>query len=612
MERKQRAASLSGIYLAIVALALIAANWLAYGLNARLDATKNERFTLSVGSARLVREGLNEKMLVTLYVTRGLPKTDLFVEDLVDLMKEYEGASNGKLEYVIKEPKTDEERQEAKDAGLQEAAFGEGSETGDQATITRGYMGMVLEYGSEKEVIPMLHPDQTQGLEFWITNKIREIRDRADDMYQRIGVITKEGIKITDSNLVPPQGGQPGPSIKGILEQALPFYKIEEVDLQGGDAEIDPEMRGVVVLQADEEWKDKELARIDQFLMRGDKALLVVAGAVNTKASDATMKADLDLRNLDKLLTGYGIEMKKDVVVDWNAHMRIPVQNQLGKIDWIGAQAVLQLQHDDSAEEDEQTLDNSFAGFFRLDELAFPYPSSLATHPEQQPEAKFKVVARSTPSATLETESVVSLGLDAKWTPKGEPGQRAIAVNVEGKLKSAFGDKAPEGVEIPKESASESRILVISSPMFLANPFARAGNPPPMPPQMQMMGANFGGDPNLQAMAMVYARQYLTATILAFKNLLDWAANDKDLMAVSAKLLGDPNLSYADVSKPDIKPDDSEEVTNRKLEEYRQGRLSLQRRVQWSVTLIPSLLFMGFGIFRWRMRESNRDKVTLD
>ena len=154
-------------------------------------------------------------------------------------------------------------------------------------------------------------------------------------------------------------------------------------------------------------------------------------------------------------------------------------------------------------------------------------------------------------------------------------------------------------------------MLVISSPQFLANPFARAGNPPPMPPQMQMMGANFGGDRTLQAIAGPYARQYLTATILAFKNLLDWMSNDKDLMAVSAKLLGDPNLSYADIPKPDVKPDDSEEVVKSKLEDYRNGRKSLQQKVQWSLTLLPALFFMVFGIARWRLRESNRGNVKV-
>ena len=594
MERKQKAATLSGAVLGVLAVALVLVNMLVYAKGCRYDMTKNERFTLSKGSANLVNKGLQQRLDVTLYVTRGLPKTDLFVEDLINLMGEYEKAAAGKLKYTVIEPKTDEEREQAKEAGLQEAAFGEGSETGDTATISRGYLGIAFEYGTEKDSIPILSPDQSQGLEFWITTKIRAIRDKADKIEAKVGVIVRDGVKLDEANLVPPQGGRPGPNIKGILQQALPFYKIEDVDLQDGEAEIDESLRGVIVLQSDKDWADKELARIDQFLMKGDKSLLVIAGAVNMKASDATMKATLSLRNLDKLVGGYGIEMKKEVILDLSSQMRIPFQNQVGQLEWITAPGVLQLQHDDGADEGEQVLDNSFAGFFRLEELAFPYPSTLVPHPEKQPGAKLQVVARSTEFATVESTDTVNLSLTTKTRPTGDEGRRDIAISVEGTLKSAFAGAAPEGIEIAAESAAPSRVLVISAPQFLANPFARAGNPPPMPPQMAMMGA-MGGDRNLQMIATPYARQYLTATILGFKNLLDWMSGDMDLIAVSAKLLGDPNLTYTDVPKPKIAPDDSEEVATKKVEEYKQGRKVLQQKVQWSLTLIPSLLFCVLG-----------------
>src|SRR5690606_24018138 len=55
MERKQRAATLSWVFLAILAAGLVLVNALGHMTNKRIDATKNEQFTLSQGSARLVR-----------------------------------------------------------------------------------------------------------------------------------------------------------------------------------------------------------------------------------------------------------------------------------------------------------------------------------------------------------------------------------------------------------------------------------------------------------------------------------------------------------------------------------------------------------------------------
>jgi hypothetical protein len=485
-----------------------------------------------------ILQSLREPMTITAYMTGGMSKLDLFIASLRGVLSRYEQAGKGKLKVAVVDPKTAEQKERAREAGLQEVAFGQ-SDSGDVATITRGYMGLLFEYGSEKEAIPVLSPDQTQGLEFWIANKMREIRDRADDRYTRIGVIAKEGIKITDVDLVAPQAGRPGPTIKSILAQALPFYKLEDVDLQDGDAAIDAELRGVVVLQADASWTDKELGRIDQFLMRGEKSLLVIAGAVNMKAADASMKGSLSTRGLERLLGGYGVEMKQAAIFDSGSQVRIPVQDQAGQMVWMTAPGVLELKYDADANDSTQTLDNGFAGFFRLDELAFPFPSVLIPHPDKQPGAKVTVVARSTATSTLETDATLDLKPRADWEPTGKAGQHAIAVTVEGKLKSAFGDQPPAGIDIAKESAKPSRLLVIASPQFLANPFARAGNPPPMPPQMKMMGS-LGGDKTLQMLSMPYAQKYLTATILAFKNQLDWMAGDNRLIACSALLIAPP------------------------------------------------------------------------
>jgi ABC-type uncharacterized transport system involved in gliding motility auxiliary subunit len=611
MERKAKAAAETSVYLAVVAAILVVVNIIAYvAIHKRIDVTRNERFTLSQGSARLIGT-LKSPIQVDAYVTKGLPKLDAFVRDLTDLLKLYQQRGGSKFQYTLIEAKSEEQRQAAKEAGLKDIAFGEGSETGeDQASIAQGYMGLVFKYGSEKEVIPIIQPDRADGLEFWISNKIREIRDKADNIHRKIGVISgKEEIKLTDTNLVPSQGRGQGPSIKGIIDQAFPFYKIEDVDLKDGAEEVKQELDGVIITQPGKDFSDKELRLIDQFLMLGNKSLVVFASAVNLKEGDGSMKGTLSTHGLEKLLAGYGVEMKKDAVLDLQRSIRLPVMTQTGAPAWIRAPAIVQAQHDPRFDDNHQLLDDAFAAFFRADELSFPFPSTLIPHADKQPEAKLKVVARSTPKAWSETSDTVDLKISPSWRPKPPLEQRAIAIAVEGTLRAALG--SGDGVEVPNVSKDKSRVLVISSSGFLTNPFARSGAGTQLGGQFQMMGP-VGGDEQLQMISQPYAQKYLTGTILTFKNTLDWMSGDSDLIAASAKILGEANLTYEGITRPTIDASDDDSSIKKKDEEFRDARKNTQRNVQLTLTLLCPLLFAGFGIFRWRQREGGRANITLD
>jgi hypothetical protein len=613
MEKKARAATETSVFLGIAGAIAVAVNILSFTTHARVDTTKNERFTLSKGSGRLV-SNLKKPITVKAYVTVGLAKLDAFTRDLDDLMKEYERQGGGKFKYEKIIAKTDEQKNEAKEYGLKEAAFGEGSETGeDQASIAQGYMGLVFLYGDEKDNIPMLQPENVQGMEFWISNKIREIRDKADDNHRKVGILGgHDEIKLADANLVASEGGgRGGPSMRSVMEQAFPFYKFEDVDLKNGEAEVDEAIDALVITQPGKDFTDKELRRIDQYVMKGNKGLVVFASAVNMKPSDAKMTATLSTHGLEKLLGGYGVDMKKDAVLDWARSVRVPVPTQAGGTLSIRAPAIIQAQAGGGLDKEHTMLDQSFIGFFRIEELSFPFPSSLVVEKGKQPTAQIDVVARSTPAAWLETGESFDLGLKPDWKPKPPLDQRNIAISVQGKLKSAFGGGNAEGVEIAPEAKQDSRVLVVSSAQFLANPFARAGNGQALEGQMAMMMPAIGGDRGLQMIAGPYAQKYLTATILAFKNTLDWLTGDSDLVATSAKLLGDPNLTYSDVSKPKLEASDDEATIKAKDEAYRNQRKGVQRNVQLTLILLSPLAFAGFGLLRWQSRERKRSQKFL-
>lgn len=625
MDKKQKAATESGALLAIAGAVAVALNVGSFaGGNVRVDATRNERYSLSKGSSNLLKN-MKQPMKVEAYVTKGQPKLDSFVRNLRDMLEEYKNHSGGNFDYSITEPSTDDEKKAAKEAGLQEFAFAEGGESASSMALSQGYMGLVFKYGTEKDVIPQLPPGELTGFEFWLTSKIRELVAKVDDKKNKIGVITgHDELKLSEANLVPARPGQgEGPSVQQIITGRFPYYSVTEVDLKNGDVAIADDLDGVIITQPGKDYTDKELRRIDEFLMRG-KSVAVIASAANVKSGDAQMQATLSTHGLEKLLAGYGVEMKKDVVIDFGFGARVPVRNDMGQI--VGAArmpSVAQLQNDGRFTDNEQILDDAFPGFFRLNPVLFPFPSSLELHTEKQPDiaaAKdgFRFVARTSPRSLLAHEDNVSLrpGEEGKIKKKAQEEKQSfqqygIAAAVEGTFVSAFKGQDKMGVEAPEKSVRPARLLVLSAAQMFANPLARASsapNIPGMPPGMDM-----GGDKDMQRVAMGYAEialQNPPNTLLAFKNTLDWLSGDSDLNASASKLQGDPPLRYESVNKMSME-DQSEDQIRKEQEEMAAKRKGTQRWVEfWLIAMLPAA-FVGFGLWRRQQRLTSRARVNL-
>ncbi|MGA7120646.1 MAG: Gldg family protein [Polyangiaceae bacterium] len=609
MEKRNKTALESGVLIFIVAAILVAVNALsALGVYARKDVTKSERFTLSKGSGNLLRS-MKQELTVDAYVTKGLPKLDAFVRDLRSLLQEYKNAGAGKLEYTIIEAKDEDSKKRAKDAGLIEQPFGEASDTDEKAAVTQGFMGLIFKYGEQQDVIKFLPPDRTDGLEFWISNKIREIRDKGDEIHHKVGVLSgHDEIKLTEDNLTPHNMGKY--AIQQIITQNFPFYSFQDVDLKNGDSEIPDELDGLLITQPGKDLTEKELRRIDQFVMKG-KSLAVFAGAVNVKSGDATMSATLSTHGLDKLLDGYGIALNKDAVIDRRGvHLILPTSGGMAQVDM---PQVLEVQDDPRFSGDEQLVDTSFPALFRVTDIAVPFVSSLTLKADKQPGAKLHVVMRSSPFSVHLTGDSADLKPFQKWAPKLKGLQQqqfAIGAVVEGTLKSAFPEGDKQGVNAPAQSAQPSRVFVLASSQFLSNPLARAGNGPDMGQYGAMM-PGLGGDEQLLMMAGPYAQQFITGTILVFKNTLDWVIGDTDLLAVSAKILSEPNLVYGDVGKLRITPDMSEEQIRKQEEELKAAHKDQQRNIEFLLILGVPAIFAAYGIARWRTRLAAHAHVSL-
>jgi hypothetical protein len=312
-----------------------------------------------------------------------------------------------------------------------------------------------------------------------------------------VGLLTKGGVGF-EGDLIPlTDRNAKHPTVMSVLTEAFPYYRFQPPELDGGRRAVDPRLDGLIVTQPNEVFTRGELEKLDEFLMQGDKTLVVYASAANPRAHDSSLVVPLDLHGLDTWLRGYGIEMHADLVLDLAAPVEFVVVSQDGNQSQILYPPVTMIRPSFG------TLDAQFEPFADLRELVFPFPSSLALSSGKQPaDVHAKVVARSSQHARTETKSPLDLRLRQfrDWKTSTEERTVPLAIALEGRLKSAFSER---------RAARPSRLLVISSGMFLTNPFAHAGNS--VPP-----------DEQLSVLASAYAKQHLTGMILSVKQVIDW------------------------------------------------------------------------------------------
>jgi hypothetical protein len=432
-------------------------------------------------------------VLVDLYVTRGRPDVDRFVDGAERLLHELERQSGGRLHARVIEAEEDDARTKARALGLTEKSLP--LEDDDART---GFVGVAIEYAGERGALAAVPPDTPPArLEVWIDAKLRELRDRAEHREVRVGVLVAQGqATMHDPNLAPPGTPSASSSLQTIVGQELPYVSL--IDLHARREPVDATLDGLLVTQPGVDLMQDELAAIDDFVLSG-KPVAFFVGAADVRAGDATMKATLGgAHGLERLLAGYGVELRADLVVEQ------------GNAAWVitpslGGPTRTKLPFVPAPREQDRTLDTSFPVFFRVAEAPMPFASSLVLHRAAQPDAAMRELARSTPAAVRLGDTPIDPSPLSPWTPAGTAGSVALAAVVQGTLRGAF--------DPSRRSAGRGRVLVVASSEMLLNPFVRAGA---------------YSEPYRSAAAS-YVEHDLAPTVAVFENTLGWMSGDDAL-----------------------------------------------------------------------------------
>lgn len=581
MKKGTRAATESVGFLLIIGGILVVLNVLGTFAWGRIDCTEKRLFSLSDGSERVARS-FNETMSITTYFTEDLPYPFNTTEQQVrDLLAEYEAASGGKIELRFVTVDTDEEKEEAEEAGVRKVSHQ--VIENDNVSIREGYRGMVMTYLDQKEVIPVI--ENTSGLEYRITMKMKEMLGDK----KKVGILS----------------GHDGPTLSEGLSRLGTCAPIYDLEMVSAEEEIDRDLAALLIVEPHTALSQTELERINQFVMRGGN-LGVFGGSMKIEVEGLPQAVPVDT-GLNRLLRPWGAVVEKGIVADAQSG-RAPLRTNIG---------MLPVPHPpvpiisfDEAQSEHPIL-------FRLGQAAFPFTSPVALVGEPPEGVEKTTLARSSEISWLLTGESIGLQprMPREWQQTGEGGPFPVMVAIRGPLPNAFAgpsnmsgaEEASTDIEAP-DKAEDARVLVAGTGFFMRD--------------------------EIMAQAEPGRECELSGPLALALNAIDWLAQDADLIAIRAKNVEEPAIEVPQ-SVRDAE-DEARSAAESALEAAQQGdqaaaeeaveeqRKALERRKEaiaewdrkkalyrWGNMVGIPLLFGVFGLVRWQVRKNRRRNIKL-
>lgn len=286
------------IYIVSLAVFVVFNLLVFYLLPFRLDFSFGQAHTLSKATKNILRK-LDDVVNFKIFISSDLPiRLSGLRTDVVDLIKEYQKESNGKVIIKILDPKKDDSAlNEAKELGVPELQFSQIEK--DKYAVSATYFGMVIQYGDKREVIPQL--TNLESLEYDITSIIYKLT-RKEPL--KLGVMGAE-------ELVANPQQDDFFSLKKILSQQFDLNYITE--------KIDPTIKTVLIL--DDNKKTYATAEgemlVDFIKKQKGKAIFIVDGI----SIGEGLTTQEPTHNLFLSLSSFGIKLNKNLVLSYSSQM---------------------------------------------------------------------------------------------------------------------------------------------------------------------------------------------------------------------------------------------------------------------------------------------------
>ncbi|MGH8222449.1 MAG: Gldg family protein [Woeseiaceae bacterium] len=423
--RRQRQLSASSLGLLAVAFiaAVIVSNQLFKG--ARIDLTENRLYTLSEGTERIldnVGEPINLYFFWSDKAAEGIPSLRDYARRVREMLEEFEDAAGGKIRLSIIDPVPfSEEEDRAAQFGLQGVQLAGGPDP-----IYLGLAG--TDSVDNEEIIPFFQPDKEAFLEYDVAKLVSTL---ADPERTVIGLVS--GIDMA---------GRFDPQTQQMREPWVVYQQVQqlfEIENLGTEFDDIPDEVSLLWIVQPRDLSNTTLYAIDQFIMRGGKALIFVDPVSDADPAQPMQGMPPGMppmgqgSDLPALFDAWGLEFSGEVVADAQLALQIssPVSRRpVRHFGYIGATSE-QLDPDDVVTAELSTINFATSGHLAVS--------------EDSPAALVPLVTSSTFAATMPASRFSFLpdpsALQDGFRPSGEA--HVLAARLSGKLPSAFPDGPP-------------------------------------------------------------------------------------------------------------------------------------------------------------------------
>ncbi len=460
----------------------------------RADLTANKEYTISPATRRVVA-GLTDIVNVRVYFSKNLPPYLLSLQrrttDLLEDMRAY-GGENLRIEVV--DPASDP-KLEAKVRGMGIPQVQLQVIEKDKASVRNAYLGIAVQFEDQTQVIPIARPE---GLEYDVMSALLKVLRKEE---KTIGFVTSADRTFEKG-------------FSRIHDLLAREYQVRQLTMGAGEKLADD--IATIVVPGPENLSARDAFEIDQFVMRGGKAIVLVDAVhqpIQILSGAGTPVAAQS--GLDSVLASYGLRARREMVVD----VASP-----GLISYIQAIGMMQLSttraYPPFIKLSQRSLSRKNPAVSQLESLLLPWAAPLETVDPLPAGVAVDTLARS-PEKSWVQAGRFTLSPQSNWSPPDPSAQKSfpLCFAAAGKLTSWYAGKAVPAA--PGDSLNESaagRTILTESPET----------------QFVLVGSSYAIDDNMLA-------QYPdNATFLL--NLVDWVSLGDDLIGIRSREVTDRPL----------------------------------------------------------------------